>query len=172
VEGLVLGQGDRPGGHVAGQLLPLLGGEVEDGLLQPGGELLAGAVGGGDDAVELAQAQEQRQQAQAGTALEVEDEVGGDEEAVQEGQPGGAVEEGGGVGVECGPLLAAEPVLQGGAGQSGLVGVAALGGVGAARVLEVVQGLGLFGAAPAEGLWRGGVRGGSLRGSHGSSPGR
>jgi hypothetical protein len=132
--------------------------------------LLAGAVGGGDHAVEPAQPQEEGQQPQAGAALQAEGQVQGDLQAVQEGQPCRAVEEGGLGGVEVEAALALQPVLQGGAGHAGLVGLAALGRVGAAGVAEVVQRLGGVGAVPAEGLWPGGGRGGRLRGRHGSYP--
>jgi hypothetical protein len=89
VERFVLGEGDLLGGHALVQLLTLLGGEVHHGLLQGGGELLAAAVRGGDDAVELTQTQEQARQPQPGATLEGADQVGGDQKAVQEGQPWG-----------------------------------------------------------------------------------
>ena len=170
VEGFVLDQGDVLGGRARGQVLTLLGSEVNHLLLQGGGELLAGAVRGGDDPVELTQAQEQAQQPQPGAALEREDQVGSDHQAVQEGEPRGAVEEAGDARVEVEAALSAEPVLQGGTGHAGLLGELTLGGGRSARVVEVVEDLGGVDAVPAERLWPGCVVGGSLRGSHGSSP--
>ena len=54
-------------------------------------ELLLGAVGGGDEAVQAAQAQERAQQTQATGTLLSEDQVGSHLQAVQEVEPGGGL---------------------------------------------------------------------------------
>lgn len=151
----------------------MLGGEGKDGLFESGGELLAAAVGGGDDPVELAQAEEVTQESQASAALESKDEVSGDQEAVQEGEPLGSIEEACGDGVEVEATLAVQPVLQGSAGQLLSSGKLASGTAESLLLVEIVaQPLG-GGSAVVTGQGRGGrggVRGGRIAG-HGSAPG-
>jgi hypothetical protein len=100
----------------------------------------------------------------------MEDQVGGEHQATQEAEAGGALQEVGQQGIKAGVLSAAQPVAEGGAGDASLVGAGALGAVGGVSVVEVVQGLGGVGAVPAERVWRGVSVGVRLGRSHGSSP--
>src|SRR5207249_440031 len=120
--------------------------------------------------IELGEFEEASQGAQATGAGLVEDEVQGQDEAADEVLAGGALAEGDEVGVEVGVAVLAEPVLQGGAWDAGLLRELPLG-VG--RVEGVVEGMACVGrveSVPAEGVWRGGGGGRKLWGSHGSFP--
>ena len=127
VKRLVLADGDRLRRHGGGQALALLLAEVHEGLLEGGGHFLLRAVGGGHHAVEVAEAQEVTDEADAAGPLLGEDEVGGSDETVDEGQPLRGFEEGSenGIGVEVG--LACEPVAERGAWEVVLCGELSLG---------------------------------------------
>jgi hypothetical protein len=94
----------------------------------------------------------------------------GEQEDAEEVVAYGALEEGDESGIEVGMVVAAEPVLQSGARRAGLALEVALRGIGTARLLEIVEGLGGISASPAEGGWRGGAIGVRLEWSHGSCP--
>jgi hypothetical protein len=118
---------DGDWGHRGRQLLPLPLAEGHQGSRHRGGDGVLGACGGGHDAVEADQAKEQADQVNAAGPLLREDQVEGQDEAVDKGEPLGGFEEGGheGVGIEA--LLAGEPVLEGRARDAVLLGELALG---------------------------------------------
>ena len=134
-------------------------------VLEVAGQGLLAAVGGGDEVIQLAQAEEMGQETQSGVSGQVEDQVQCQQETAEEAITSGAFQESAEFGFEVRVLPLLLPVLQGGAWHAGLLGKLSPGGAG---VVVVVEGMGSLGTSPTKGLWPcDGVRI-KLTGSHGS----
>lgn len=107
------------------------------------------AVGGGDEAVELAQAKEKAKGTQAAATAEEEDEEQGEDDAAQEGEAGRGPQEGDEMRIETIGVRLAEPGTKGGARDVVFPGEVAL----RSRVIgmgEVVEDTGDVLVVPAE----------------------
>ena len=155
VEVLVQAGGDLLGQHAGGQVLLLLVGVSEQGILEADSQSLLGTEGGGDEAVQLSQFQEASQGSQPGIAGKVEDQVQGGDESAEKAVASGAVQEGDQCRFEVGVgrAVVAEPVAQGRARHAVVASELALGVGWVVGIVEVVACLDGFGACPAEGVW-------------------
>ncbi len=145
VEIRVFAERNGLGGQVRGQALALLLVVLGEQVLQERGQPLVGAVGGGHEGGQLGEFEEPTQGPQPGGAVLLEDEVNGEQQALEEGETFGGVEEGDEGGGSGGTPLTLPPVAEGGVGDAGRAGgVAPHGGTrpGILGVGEVACGLG------------------------------
>jgi hypothetical protein len=126
------------------------------------------AVGGSHEGRQVRQFEEATQRPNAGSALLLEDEVEGEQEALEEGEAGRGFKEGDEFGRGVGVALALFPVAQGGVGDAGGTRGVACGLAGAVWVESVVEVARRFGAGIAKRRFRGRRCQGMLVGKHGS----
>jgi hypothetical protein len=136
--------------------------------LQEYGQSLLGAVGGGDEGVQSRQFQETAESADPGGAIDVKDQMQGEDETAEEVLSGGAFAEGGEVGVTVGVLRTLEPVLQCRAWHTVLACKGSLGARFVIGTVKSVQSLGDRDAVRTAGLWPWLAIRIKLRKSHGS----
>jgi hypothetical protein len=124
-------------------------------LLQQCSEFLLGAVGGGDEAIQLAQLEKEAEGADASDTVLLKDQVQSQEQALEQSKALGRLEENALLGGRVVALLALFPVMEGGVGDTSRLGSLSGGGRGGLGVEAVVEDLDGLGAWVAKRLFRG-----------------